>query len=81
MLLITKILSVRAGARSVAGLGQTLDYVPRLCNRLLHNCRDTVMKEALRLGQAVVTIDVDRFPVPNPFIMIIYRQRQCNCQG
>ena len=46
----------------MAGLGQTLDYVPQLCNRLLHNRRDTVMKEALRLGHAVVTIGVDAFP-------------------
>jgi hypothetical protein len=50
MLLITKILSERAGAGPVEGLGQTLDYVPRLCNRLLQNCRDTVLKEALRLA-------------------------------
>ena len=62
MLLITKILSERAGAGPVEGLDQTLDYVPQLCNRLLHNCRDTVMKEALRLGHAVVTIGVDAFP-------------------
>jgi hypothetical protein len=62
MPLITKILSKRAGAGPVERLGQTLDSVPQLCNRLLHNCRDTVMKEALRLGHAVMTIGVEASP-------------------
>ena len=45
MLLIAKILSERAGAGPVAGLGQTLDYVPQLCNRLLHDCETLSLRK------------------------------------
>jgi hypothetical protein len=59
MLLITKILSERAGAGSVEGLGQTLDYVPQLRNRLLHNCRDTRHEGSVAVVvNTVVTIGI-----------------------
>jgi hypothetical protein len=78
MLLITKILSERAGAGPAEGLGQTLDYFPQLCNRLLHNCRDTVTKEALRLSPRCRDNRYRRFPVPNPFIIKIITHDKVN---